>query len=63
MSHLPTKAHWDVVQRRADVYYSLRRAYNKFLIDKSKLINQERKENERRREKYSYFRRANQDYK
>ena len=45
MSHRPTKAHWDLLQRRADEYYSLRRAYNKFLIDKSKLVNMERKEN------------------
>ena len=43
MSHRPTKKHWDALQRRADEYYSLRRAYNKFLIDKAKLIALERK--------------------
>lgn len=45
MSHLPSKKHWEVLQQRADAYYSLRRAYNKFLIDKAKLVSKER-ENE-----------------
>jgi len=34
---------WDkIFQERADNYYLLRVAYNKFLIDKSKLIEMER---------------------
>jgi len=33
---------WDVFQQRADNYYSIRRAYNKFIIDKAKLTMMER---------------------
>ena len=46
MSKLPSKKHWEVLQERADKYYSLRRAYNKFIIDKAKLVSDERNERE-----------------
>jgi hypothetical protein len=41
------KDRWhEIFQARADTYYSLRRAYNKFVIDKAKLLQMERKEND-----------------
>ena len=51
MSHRPTKMHWDTLLRRKDVYYSLRAAWNKFLIDKAKLISKERKNNDQEKER------------
>ena len=43
-SHRPDKMHWKTLENRKDEYYSLRAAWNKFLIDKAKLISKEREE-------------------